>query len=155
MDLENHMPSEFFKFPSPHRFDLERAVSNPRHTSGSSPDVEETGIVPARIRRWERLNYLFRKSGVYVQRTHSTMRMYHDGAILLTASPPGCLRHLFQICRIQFTSVSRRLCICICIPNSFRTHLSNILSFPFPPLPYHTDDVSLLPLPTPNFLFTG
>lgn len=62
-------------------------------------------------------------------------------AILLTASPPGCLRHLFQICRIQFTSVSRHLCICICIPNSFRTRLSSILSFPFPPLPYHTDDV--------------
>lgn len=38
-DLENHMPSEFLRYPSPHRFNLERAVSNPRHTSGSSPDV--------------------------------------------------------------------------------------------------------------------
>lgn len=62
-------------------------------------------------------------------------------AILLTASPSGCLRHLFQICRIQFTPVT--LCACV-FSERFSHPLSSILSFSSPLLPYCRRCPSLL-----------
>lgn len=85
-----------------------------RHATNKWVDtgrVEETGIVAASM--WlETLELsLSREWRPRIRRTHSAGSAT---AILLTASPSECLRHLFQICRIQFIPVT----MCICIPRA-------------------------------------
>lgn len=126
--------AKFFRSSSPYRFALEPAVSSPRR-KWVVGRAEETGIVPASTWGWKRLNYLFRESGVRAPHRHTRIHIAQKSsatAILLTASPPGCLRrrHLFQICRIQFTPLPPPPClrarasvyVCLLRPwNSFRT----------------------------------
>lgn len=123
---ENHMPSsEFFRCPSPYRFVFERVVSrNATHKWVDTGRVEETGIVSASM--WlETLELsLSREWRSYT--SHTFRSAGSATAILLTASPFGCLHHLFQICRIQFTPVT----LYMCSPNGFRTPFPAF--FPFP-----------------------
>lgn len=142
---ENHMPSsEFFRCPSPHQFVFERVVSrNATHKWVDIGRVEETGIVPAST--WlETLELsLSREWRPYT--AHTFRSAGSATAILLTASPSGCLRHLFQICRIQFTPV--RLCMYVYSERFSHPPFPAFFSFPLRPLII----LSKVPLAIPSF----
>lgn len=139
------MPSsEFFRCPSPHRFVFERVVSrNAIHKWVDTGRVEEPGIVPAST--WLETLELSLSREWRPCTAHTFRSAGSATAILLTASPSGCLRHLFQICRIQFTPVT--LYVCMYVP---RTVFASLFQHSFVSL-FALLPLSKVPLTTPNF----